>query len=298
MMSRMETLLAALLNGETPKGVPMSRNEAYLYALCQKGMGGGGTGGAQPDWNAAEGEPGHILNRTHEWVEYSNDLLLSGLVPSDSGLGYYGEPIRLIAGEEYEVKLSGASTTYKCVAVDMSEGGYYSCVLGNIGALTGEGDTGEPFVIIASDGYEAFGGAYSAMVIPLTEHIPTAVHITGKHYKRKKLDRAWLPIPGVASIRFTVTMSGYNTSVSCNYTENEIANFIRAGFVLDVRADIGGARTIGLVLRDMNDSAIVFGHTYRDHSSSIFSNTTITVPLDGNVMSFDFDELSFARAET
>ena len=28
---------------------------------------GGGMGGA--DWNAAEGEAGHVLNRTH-WVEY------------------------------------------------------------------------------------------------------------------------------------------------------------------------------------------------------------------------------------
>ena len=40
-MSRTEALLTALLNGEKPDGTPMSRNEALLYQICEKGLGGG-----------------------------------------------------------------------------------------------------------------------------------------------------------------------------------------------------------------------------------------------------------------
>lgn len=41
--SRYDMLLEALLNGETPDIRPQSRAEAYLLALCEKGVGGGGT---------------------------------------------------------------------------------------------------------------------------------------------------------------------------------------------------------------------------------------------------------------
>lgn len=37
--------------------------------------GGSGSGGAQPDMNAAPGEPGHILNRTH-WKEILSETVL------------------------------------------------------------------------------------------------------------------------------------------------------------------------------------------------------------------------------
>jgi hypothetical protein len=39
--SRYEILMEALLNGDVPNIRPQSRHEAYLLALCQKGVGGG-----------------------------------------------------------------------------------------------------------------------------------------------------------------------------------------------------------------------------------------------------------------
>ena len=39
--SRIEALLEALLNGTDPPGEPQSRVEAYLYALCERGLGSG-----------------------------------------------------------------------------------------------------------------------------------------------------------------------------------------------------------------------------------------------------------------
>lgn len=40
--SRLEILLEALRNGETPDVTPLSRAEVYLLALCEKGVGGDG----------------------------------------------------------------------------------------------------------------------------------------------------------------------------------------------------------------------------------------------------------------
>ena len=50
----------------------VTHTNQYIWA----DIAGGGSGGssdipAQSDWNAAEGEPGHVLNRTH-WVESTN----------------------------------------------------------------------------------------------------------------------------------------------------------------------------------------------------------------------------------
>ena len=241
--------------------------------------GGGSGGGAQPDWNAAEGEPGHILNRTHEWVECSDDVDMRNLVLTEDGLYYAGEPIKLIAGEEYEVRY-GTPTVYKCVAVDMSEGDTYACVLGNLGALMGEGDTGEPFVMLLADGYE-FNGSYSAMIIPLTEQIPTYVVLHGKYYKRKKFNRAWLPIPGIVTIDFAVTVdAASNTHVNCNYLRREIADFVRAGHIINARATLDGGSKIGLSFYSMDDDRIEFVQAYIHPVTLKPESFYISVPMD------------------
>ena len=261
------------LNG---KVTPEQMEEAIELALTN---GGGSGSGAQSDWNAAEGEPGHILNRTHEWVECSDDVDMRNLVLTEDGLYYAGEPIKLIAGEEYEVRY-GNPTVYKCVAVDMSEGDTYACVLGNLGALMGEGDTGEPFVMLVSDGYE-FNGAYSAMIIPLTEQIPSYVVLKGKYYKRKKFNRAWLPIPGIVTIDFTVTVdAASNTRVTCNYLRREIADFVRSGYVVNARATLDGGVKIGLNFYRMDDDIIEFVNT-TVHSVTLKTESFyISVPMD------------------
>ena len=82
----------------------------------------------QPDWNAAEGEPGHVLNRTH-WVEEGTVIVLpeatdhcaesSGAYPSTGDIGNPSEPI--VAGETYIVTVNGVT-----VETTFSENRIYS----------------------------------------------------------------------------------------------------------------------------------------------------------------------------
>lgn len=114
----------------------------------------GGGGASEPDWNAAEGEPGHILNRTHwsEWVE----VVPEQTVPGDEELwGYAVESsLVLVAGETYRVKFDGV--VYDCEPWTFTEEGMVAVLLGNKMLLGIEDDTGEPFVVMAMDGFVQF----------------------------------------------------------------------------------------------------------------------------------------------
>ena len=58
--------------------------EFFNMMLALAGGGSGGSGGAQPNWNAKEGEAGHIANRTH-WVDY-NEKTIVGPITFDGDL--------------------------------------------------------------------------------------------------------------------------------------------------------------------------------------------------------------------
>ena len=95
------------------------------------------------NWDAAEGEPGYVQNRTH-WKEYvskqetileETSVSFNNEMSSLYGLGTE----KVISGKPYIVYWNGAK--YECTAFEAS----YSVFLGN-GSLSGEGDdTGEPF---------------------------------------------------------------------------------------------------------------------------------------------------------
>lgn len=65
-LNRKEIFLEALAKGETVNIKPLTREEKLLMQQAERESKGGG---AQADWNAAEGEPGHVLNRTHYEVQ-------------------------------------------------------------------------------------------------------------------------------------------------------------------------------------------------------------------------------------
>lgn len=75
-----------------------------------------------PDYAAAEGEPGHILNRTH-WVETGmvEMPIPSGVWTADDEARFFlmSAPIGLVAGKTYIVNWNGVD--YSLVAVDMTE---------------------------------------------------------------------------------------------------------------------------------------------------------------------------------
>lgn len=112
------------------------------------GLPGGGSGGAQPDWNAAEGEPGHVLNRTHYIERSISEILPETTVEIVDGAGALGQTYNLTLGETYTVTWNGTAYETECVDGGMMFPG--ALALGNIGALLGEPNTDDPFCIIFS----------------------------------------------------------------------------------------------------------------------------------------------------
>lgn len=112
--------------------------------------GGGGSGGAQSDWNAKEGEPGHVLNRPF-YTEYGDPIVLLPettltVMEEMDGMGVLPEVLDISAGMVCAVMYNG--TEYECDCIEYNMDGTTAYLLGNTMAI-GEADTGEPFLITA-----------------------------------------------------------------------------------------------------------------------------------------------------
>lgn len=161
----------------------------------------GGTGGAQPDWNAAEGEPGHILNRTH-WTEGGMVELLPECNPIyDEGEGAFAimGAIPFVVGEEITVNWNG--TPYKCLTyrfvLDEEMGEFV--VFGNSEALTNEFG----LAVEANDAPFVFlhiALQYVTIVQPLDGSTEVTVSILSNRGTVHKLDNKYLDVdwlPGI-----------------------------------------------------------------------------------------------------
>ena len=162
------------------------------------GSGSGNTGNSAPaapsDWNAAEGEPGHVLNRTH-YVEDGEGYLLPETtieINPDDEMGALLSPILdLEAGEEYTVTWNGVE--YKSVGVDGTDVELPGIVLGNVDALLGVGDSGEPFIVAAVNPQMVEEMGFAIAVIPFDGSASATVSIYGKTKIIHKLDSKYLP---------------------------------------------------------------------------------------------------------
>lgn len=183
------------------------------------GSGGGGMGGA--DWNASEGEPGHVLNRTH-YKKITPTVLLaetSGQSADMSSLGFPGFAMYLLQqltfkeGTTYDVIFNGV--TYPCTAYWSP---LLSCtVIGNPAfgnAMVGNTlfpNTGEPFnIFFYSDYGVTFIATASAMDVTISiventedvtpipcEYVDTTFRIRlwgGTSARPYAIDRTWQEI--------------------------------------------------------------------------------------------------------
>ena len=111
---------------------------------------------ATPDWNAAEGESGHVLNRTH-WVEVVTLLEESeATVYTHAQLGQVWlveEAPELKIGTTYRVVYNGSAYDCECkVAPAGFSDDPDAMAMGNFSVAGGE-DTGEPFAMLISNLY-------------------------------------------------------------------------------------------------------------------------------------------------
>ena len=139
MSSRMEQILTALVSGEIVDFIPMTRNEVLLKQLINKG------GGAVPDWNAAEGKPGHVMNRTHYAEMVEKELLAEQEYSFAEGMALFADAVPLEKGKTYKVSFDGV--LYNCVAFDCMFMDAYTIAIGN-GAIFGYPvASNEPFAV-------------------------------------------------------------------------------------------------------------------------------------------------------
>lgn len=166
-------------------------------------MAGGTGGGGQADWNANEGEAGHVLNRTH--YREIVDLLPETTVPLDEAEGVYmfDSNMTFTEGETYFVKWNGVE--YTCVAWSVSEddgeGGTVTIgFIGNKMFMEGE-DTGEPFVF-------ANLGALVAYPFDTLPEITASISA----YQYRKIPAEYLPSYVVTVLQEHITTGSDNVA--------------------------------------------------------------------------------------
>ena len=122
---------------------------------------------SQPDWNANEGEPGHILNRPF-YSDYKTETLLeTTTLTADAsfanfeGVAVLPGPLALQEGMICNVVYNGAAYTCTVKAADFQ--GLSCFAFGNQIVVTGE-NTGEPFTVCAfSEDSTAITGIYGGV---------------------------------------------------------------------------------------------------------------------------------------
>lgn len=163
-----------------------------------KVVGGSGEGATVGDWNAKEGEPGHILNRTH-WSENVAEVDILPecelIAPDPENLdGWFEvdkEMDEVIAGKTYTVTHNG--TDYTLIAQEIVSEGELCCALGDIG-LWDDAPTREvPFLLVCLPRYYALEtGLYALFVdsncpasvtIQVRGEIEVINHINSKYIK-------------------------------------------------------------------------------------------------------------------
>ena len=123
-----------------------------------------GYGGATPDWNASEGEAGHILNRTH-WSKYEYVTLIDNVVLDDEVI----YPIVLVAGQEYTVVHNGVEYNMEAFSVNLA--GLDVVGLGNLMlfGLSDEDETPFSFMYMeamgGTTGYNVYGSESSTVTV-------------------------------------------------------------------------------------------------------------------------------------
>ena len=185
-------------------------------------------GGAQSDWNAAEGEPGHVLNRTH-WVERGYLLEETDAVEStDPNFGkcwVIQKAPTLTVGETYTVIYNGVA--YDCVCYSGDDSGLSfakgAFLLGNF-SVVGGANTGEPFAMLINPSYQMI------MNLDLTGATSVKFGIMGEVVH--KMDDKFLP-DDVARVFTVKAVTGSSTAdgweVSIDKTFEEIRTHAKDG---------------------------------------------------------------------
>ena len=171
-------------------------------------VGTGGGASVPSDWNAAEGEAGHVLNRTH-YVEQG----MVEILPETTLTSYSGNPRTLdtpwgiTSGKTYAVNFNG--TEYKCeaFAYKIPDTSLTVTLLGDYSHSFDVPATGEPFGIMEMDAETAAAMGMPDWRVVVQQHVSdssigeydftiSVYEVTETVHKlpNEFLDLAWLPV--------------------------------------------------------------------------------------------------------
>lgn len=185
-------------------------------------------GGAKPDWNAAEGEPGHVLNRTH-YTEINETVFLPETEITSADMGAVA-PFALVPGvfnivADTEYIVAWNSVKYSCVAF---EAGDLGTAVGNKRYwLSNEEDTGEPFIMMYLAEYGGLGIMTPAGAITAT------ISIVEKTQTHHKLPDKYAPI-SCLPFYLDITLEGTSKATTA-VTYDEVVEALNIGRLVVAR---------------------------------------------------------------
>ena len=158
--------------------------EAWMRNMTVPGVvSGGSIGGssAPADWNATEGEVGHVLNRTH-WSRIEETVFINNVTVEDVGAEIFTPP--LVAGQKYTVVWNGVE--FNDVGLAFEGNGMSIVALGNGGMLgIPDHNPDHPYSVLYLQGL--------CLVTNYVDSDPATITLTGMSETVKKLDKKYLP---------------------------------------------------------------------------------------------------------
>ena len=131
---------------EVPEGTKINEMATYVRNIQTGGDGG------NADWNAAEGEPGHVLNRTH-YIDNATMMVVPEFTGEvdEYGAAMIAAPYEYFPQEGEMCVIVYNGETYECVACyqDMSDliPGSVAVNIGNLSLVDCGEDSGESFCV-------------------------------------------------------------------------------------------------------------------------------------------------------
>lgn len=178
------TAIADAVRTSTGSTDTYSVSELSAAAVSTIEAGGGGA-----DWNAAEGEPGHILNRTH-WAESGMvDVLAETVVDTSEGQGIMSTAYTEFPtiGNTYTITYNGVN--YECVCEYFEDDqGVAAALFGNGSVLGLPLETTDPFIVLLIVPESVSTAGYYGGVVPLDGSTSVTVSIKGRTEVVHKLD--------------------------------------------------------------------------------------------------------------
>lgn len=226
----------------------------------------------QSDWNAAEGEPGHVLNRTH-WVDVEkNKVFLDTTFPASTiqnGMVMLALNGELEAGHIYTVTFMGQE--YSCECKYGMVNAMLALCLGNPAAYGGE-PTEEPFAI---------GHVQSlnmTAIIPFVQVAEYSVKIEGDANTYHPISSKLLPRP-IWLIDFDSLLDNPSVSV----TQIELNRAIDNGEMIALRDSPAGSQVVNLMYFSTrySDGRVVFASTHYHPTGTTIGNVGwVLIPND------------------